>query len=596
MKSRDIVKAIGETDEKYLKSAEKSYNAYKARKIGGKILNGLKTAACVFILIGVIVALWLPSVLFPRDPNPAASSDTAVMQIPGTEREETDTITDETEPVNTDENTQPAETSAPYDLTEFMTRGGLTCTKDGVEEFLTALNNSGLTDKTVGADECYQITPDYFYHDEPMIFITKNRTFAYNGVRVFEMCKDHSGRLLSVYSCDLDMDGDFRAGEEDVLDLIYTYGDGSDTYIETVNMLSGEITQVRKLANCDAFLVGILEAWCYDIYAAPTGKTQSGEYFEAKYRIGTSSAWDKIWTDLPENYVFDLTVEEEKYKKEHPVVEPGEYDLINFEKYTENVEATVRELCAIDVGTGAINSIHYEVEDGKTITPANLFLCDNGEIGVIDAVGKRLLTYDKQGRISNVYNVRSERTVTSAAVKDGCVYVTFDDGSLYAYRNANEAEYIDGGDPGYVRVTLGEEGGLFAAKAIGDGFAELYKYNNGKFEKYTPSADKGTMYMIAILTNGNYQPKTVTEEYDPGQGYIPTGVLNGAYVYANAASDGTGRIIRIAAGGKKQCDIVIPYEKGMVAENGILTANGKIYVLICRKYNAILVEISVDIK
>ncbi|MBQ1847764.1 MAG: hypothetical protein II135_07155, partial [Clostridia bacterium] len=406
------------------------------------------------------------------------------------------------------------------------------------------------------------------------------------------MCKDHSGRLLSVYSCDLDMDGDFRAGEEDVLDLIYTYGDGSDTYIETVNMLSGEITPVRKLANCDAFLVGIMEAWCYDIYAAPTGKTQSGEYFEAKYRIGTSSAWDKIWTDLPENYVFDLTVEEEKYKKEHPVVEPGEYDLINFEKYTENVIVTVRELCAIDVGTGAINSIHYEVEDGKTITPANLFLCDNGEIGVIDAVGKRLLTYDKQGRINNVYNVRSERTVTSAAVKDGCVYVTFDDGSLYAYRNENEAEYIDGGDPGYVRVTLGEEGGLFAAKAIGDGFAELYKYNNGKFEKYTPSADKGTLYMIAILTNGNYQPKTVTEEYDPGQGYIPTGVLNGAYVYANTASDGTDRIIRIAAGGKKQCDIVIPYEKGMVAENGILTANGKIYVLICRKYNAILVEIT----
>ncbi len=262
MKGRDIVKAIGETDERYLKSAEKSYNAYKARKIGGKILNGLKTAACVFILIGVIVALWLPSVLFPRDPDPAASSDTAVMQIPHTEREETNTITDKTEPVNTDENTQPAETSAPYDLTEFMTRGGLTYTEDGVEEFLTALRSSGLSYNTEREFMCRQVTPEGFYEKVGVkLFTVGDQNFIYGDGKVRRIGGGFFGSLISAVPCDYNTDG--------VTDFLYSYSGGSGiemTMFRICDMTDFKQIDLGVFSLGDACIAPADDGGIYDIY------------------------------------------------------------------------------------------------------------------------------------------------------------------------------------------------------------------------------------------------------------------------------------------------------------------------------------------
>ena len=160
MKSKDIVKAIGEIDEKYLRSAEKSYNAYKAREVGGKILNGLKTVACAFLVIGVIVALWLPSVLLPRVPDPAAapdSSETAPYKDIGTEQTSSDTTgTGFTDP-ETETDPQPG-------IIHFFTEG-LTWTKDEVDVFYEAAATSGLLsdeNSFYTKEKCYKVTPEGF--------------------------------------------------------------------------------------------------------------------------------------------------------------------------------------------------------------------------------------------------------------------------------------------------------------------------------------------------------------------------------------------------------------------------------------------------
>ncbi len=812
MKSRDIVKAIGETDEKYLRSAEKSYNAYKAREFGGKILNGLKTVACALILIGVIVALWLPSVLFPRDPDPAASSDTAVTEIPGTEREETDTITDETEPVNTDENTQPAETSAPYDHTEFMTRGGLTYTEDGVEEFLTALRSSGLSynterefmcrqvtpegfyekvgvklftveddnfiygdgkvrrigggffgsllsavpcdyntdgvtdflysysggsgvnittfricdmtyfrqidlgvllycdaciapandggiydiyayghvyppqpgerigyiritetvcetvpdgdarvttffypatyklngysnrydpyrsfseaysvkisgtkypignlqisedgvgefcsalaksglvNKTVGEDECRQVTPNGFYEECGIrLFTVGDRSFVYRDGTVSEIGGGAYGMLLSAVNCDLGLD--------DMVDILYSYSDYTEgelrkTHIETYNVQTGEISRIRTLCNCDAFLVFGGEADSYDVYACWNWMVSDGEYAEPKYRIGYVYVWDKPSTDIEEDYFFDQKKEEEKYNKEHPYVDPTYYSLLKLLSSDESVDVNIKKICEVQAGEGD-GYVGYYAPPGDDFCPSNFGIDDQNRVYIVDTVQKKLELFTMSGEYAGKIDLDIEGAsrLTYAVISKGCVYAIYDDGAFYRFdKNGNKTHITDCSD--YAHLSVSEKDGRVILHSWGSVYyvgenGDLREDKDYDSTKRVYDREKDMIERIDYSRGG----ETISFNVSVDKDSTVTGVINGNIVIENSVKNEEGRYVYkefdvYSPEGKLLCSLAkVKIEGDHYSMWQTFIKNGKLYVMMCRRDHTVINEVTVS--
>ena len=91
MKSKDILTALGDTDDKYINSAKKMMQDRKPQsKTVSAFFGTLKFAAGAVLVLAVVLAIWIPSVYIKNHQDPA-SSDT-----------QTDTQTDtNTEPVDT---------------------------------------------------------------------------------------------------------------------------------------------------------------------------------------------------------------------------------------------------------------------------------------------------------------------------------------------------------------------------------------------------------------------------------------------------------------------------------------------------------------
>ena len=284
MKGKDLMRAVGEVDGKYIKSAEKSYNRGKARVIGGRIFNVLKVVGAAALVLGVIVALWLPSVLFPRDPDPIAAGTDTVKAEPYTEPG-TDTAKSEpyTEPAADTEITPP-------DDPDYRSLGGLTRTKDETEEFCAKLNKSGMFDRQVTKEECYQVTPGGFYEAvgaklfEVKTGLEESDWFLYDQtwIFLFHVCGGADVELLSAVP--YDPDGSSETG------FLYTctYGGAPEPYrtvFKYYDMYMQSSSYIAALYQYGAFIYPSDGDNFFDVYGLYEVSSKMPEkigYIEAK--------------------------------------------------------------------------------------------------------------------------------------------------------------------------------------------------------------------------------------------------------------------------------------------------------------------------
>ena len=113
MRGKNLYRAMGEIDDKYIRSAEKMMEIKEPNKVVSGVFSVLKYAGAFALVAAVVLAIWIPSLFITRDPDPLQSGTATEQQ--------TQPVTDPvTEPV-TDPVTEPVtetETDAPGPMTD----------------------------------------------------------------------------------------------------------------------------------------------------------------------------------------------------------------------------------------------------------------------------------------------------------------------------------------------------------------------------------------------------------------------------------------------------------------------------------------------
>ena len=118
MSGKNLYRAIGEIDDKYIKSAKKLMEYKEPVKAASDAFSVLKFAGAAALVLAVVLGIWIPLQRFPRDPEPAQSGTVTEQS---TEPAQSGAATEQnTEPV-TDPVTEPVtdtETDAPGPITD----------------------------------------------------------------------------------------------------------------------------------------------------------------------------------------------------------------------------------------------------------------------------------------------------------------------------------------------------------------------------------------------------------------------------------------------------------------------------------------------
>jgi hypothetical protein len=121
MSGKNLYRAMGEIDDKYIRSAEKMMERKEPNKAVSGVFSVLKYAGAFALVAAVVLAIWIPSRFFPRDPDPIQSGTATEQQTQPVTDPVTEPVTDTvTEPV-TDTVTEPVtdtETDAPGPMTD----------------------------------------------------------------------------------------------------------------------------------------------------------------------------------------------------------------------------------------------------------------------------------------------------------------------------------------------------------------------------------------------------------------------------------------------------------------------------------------------
>ena len=142
MKRETFFRALSETDDKYVKSAMDRFTDAPGKEIAHKIGKAIYYVAGVAAIIAIVLAIWIPSVIFRDKPiEPAVSDTTAMNDTDPDASSETDPVPETDKPVETDAVTE-YETSTPLSIDELVEK--LVSLKD-IEENWKKLRSYGLT-------------------------------------------------------------------------------------------------------------------------------------------------------------------------------------------------------------------------------------------------------------------------------------------------------------------------------------------------------------------------------------------------------------------------------------------------------------------